>query len=149
MSDTLPASHVRRASAPRRVLIVDDNVDLAELVLFILEQHGHEARMVHEARGALELAREFLPEVAVLDIELPEMSGYDVALQLRQIAGLGACRLVALSGRAYDADRRQSEAAGFYRHLAKPFDQEALLEAVTSDEASGSCAPAKGWTSNG
>jgi CheY-like chemotaxis protein len=127
-------------------LIVDDNVDSAELILFILERHGHEARMVHEARDALELAREFLPDVAVLDIELPEISGYDLALQLRQIEGLGACRLVALTGHAYDVNRRQSEAAGFYRHLTKPFDQEALLEAVSGDEARASCAPAKGWT---
>jgi CheY-like chemotaxis protein len=112
---------------PLRVLIVEDSVDSAEILGELLKVWGHEIRLAHDGEGALRAAREFRPQVILLDIGLPDTDGYQVAHRLRQ-EGLGGHLLVALTGYAEAQDRKRSQEAGFDRHLAKPVDPAALVE---------------------
>jgi PAS domain S-box-containing protein len=115
----------RRAAAPRRVLIVDDNVDAAEMLALLLQTEGHEVRTAHDGPAALRSAETFNPEVVFLDIGLPRMDGYEVARLLRRQERKPAL-LVALTGYGRDEDRRRAEEAGFDAHLVKPADPAAL-----------------------
>jgi PAS domain S-box-containing protein len=114
-------------SPSRRVLVVDDNVDAAQSLALVLRHVGHEVQTVHESAAVLETARTFAPDVVLLDIGLPgAVSGYDLAPQLRQIAGLEKVLLVALTGYGQEEDKRRSQEAQFDVHLVKPADLEAL-----------------------
>jgi CheY-like chemotaxis protein len=112
-----------------RVLLVDDNTDAADLLAEVLRARGHRVEVAYDGVQALQVVRAFRPEVAVLDIGLPVMDGYELARQLRQ-AGLDRCRLVALTGYGQEQDRERSRAAGFAAHLVKPVDPEALEVAL-------------------
>ncbi len=116
---------------PRRVLVVDDEEDATELLSLILESHGHHTRVANDGRSALECARSFDPEVILLDLGLPGMSGYEVARQLREEHGDGA-RLIALTGYREDAERL--EAAGFDRHIVKPPNFDRLIGWITESD---------------
>jgi CheY-like chemotaxis protein len=120
-------------SRTRRVLIVDDHVASAELIAEVLTAQGHEARIAHEPLGALQAALEFEPQVAILALGLPGMSGYELLTSLRAANELSECRFIALTGHAERADRRRSSEAGFQAHLTKPFDLRAVLLAVSVD----------------
>jgi CheY-like chemotaxis protein len=120
-------------SKTRRVLIVDDHVDSAELIAEVLAAQGHETRIAHEPLGALKTALEFQPQVAILDIGLPGMNGYELLQSLRAKGELSECRFIALTGHTEHADRRRSKEAGFQVHLTKPFDLRAVLHAVLGD----------------
>jgi signal transduction histidine kinase len=111
-----------RAAASRRVLIVDDNEDGALLLDFALSKMGHTTRTAFDGPSALEAAVEFLPDVALLDIGLPAMDGYEVARRLRDLLGERTPALIALTGYGQESDRARSRAAGFDRHLVKPVD---------------------------
>lgn len=113
----------------RRVLVVDDNVDLASLIAELLEHLGHQVELAHDGHSALDAAARFRPEVALLDIGLPVMDGYELARQLRTL-GDGKIHLVAITGFGQDADRRLSEEAGFAGHLLKPVDPKVLATVV-------------------
>jgi len=118
------------AAAPRpgrRVLLVDDNRDAAEALVDLLTLEGHQVHMAGDALLALELAERHAPDVAILDIGLPGIDGYELAVRLRKLPGVAACRLVALTGYGLPDDRARSRAAGFEAHLVKPVDPEALL----------------------
>jgi len=119
-----PAESVQ--SPPRRVLIVDDNVDAANTLALVLNDGGHETEVVYSAREALTRAESFEPEVALLDIGLPEMDGYELARRLQAMPRLKATRLVALTGYGQNEDRQRSLEAGFHDHLVKPVDLSAL-----------------------
>ena len=110
----------------RRVLIVDDNSDTGGVFTEIIRGLGHEVAYAKDGAAALELAREFRPEVALLDIGLPEMSGYELARRLRELPGLETLFLVALTGYGREEDRRAAQDAGFNLHLVKPIDAERL-----------------------
>jgi signal transduction histidine kinase/integral membrane sensor domain MASE1/CheY-like chemotaxis protein len=112
----------------RRILIVDDNADSAESLALVLQMRGHDVRTAHDGPSGLEDARTRTPEVALLDIGLPGMSGYDVAKAMRP-AGATRPLLIALTGYGQAEDRRRSEEAGFDMHLVKPVDL-ALLDRV-------------------
>jgi len=112
--------------ALRRVLIVDDNVDAAESVAMLLQTANHDVRVAHDGLAALSIAREFAPDVVLLDIGLPRMDGYAVARALRAEPSLNGVRLIALSGYGQDDDRRRSQEAGFDHHLVKPVEPAAL-----------------------
>jgi signal transduction histidine kinase len=114
----------------RRVLIVDDNPDVVEVLAELLRMSGHEVAVAHDAPEALRLAGPFQPEVAVLDIGLPVMDGYELARRLR--LGDPALRLVALTGYGQAEDRARSRAAGFQEHLVKPIDGDVLLAVVAA-----------------
>jgi CheY-like chemotaxis protein len=126
MADAVPA-----VANGRRVLIADDNKDAADSLAMLLEIDGHEVRVAHGGHAAMALAQAFRPEVAVLDIGMPEFSGYDVAMALRKESWGKAMQLIALTGWGQESDRRQSRAAGFDRHLTKPIDTDALRAALT------------------
>jgi CheY-like chemotaxis protein len=106
----------------RQVLVVDDNVDAAEMLGMVLREQGHRVLVVHDPVAALKAARSFRPEVAVLDIGLPVMDGYELAARLRVELGAHACRLIALTGYGQETDRVRSLGAGFEAHLVKPVD---------------------------
>jgi two-component system CheB/CheR fusion protein len=113
---------------PRRVLVVDDNVDAAESLALLLRVERHEVRTAHDGPTALHVAEAFRPEVVLLDIGLPRMDGYEVARRLRGQAGFQKALLVALTGYGQDEDRRRAEEAGFDAYLVKPADPAALHE---------------------
>jgi CheY-like chemotaxis protein len=112
---------------------VDDSVDSAEMLREMLHSVGHEVAMAHDGPAALALAERFIPDVAVLDIGLPVMDGYEVGRRLHDSAQTARCRLIALTGYGQENDRARSKAAGFEAHLVKPVDLFGLLRLV--DEA--------------
>ena len=110
----------------KRVLVVDDNRDGAELLEEVFRALGHTTRLAYDGEGALELAREFRPEIAFLDIGLPAMDGYQLARRMRAAPGLQEVRLVAVTGFGQEADRGRAREAGFDEHVVKPVEIEAL-----------------------
>jgi signal transduction histidine kinase/ActR/RegA family two-component response regulator len=108
------------SSQARRVLVVDDNVDAAELLAEVLELDGHEVAVVHDGLAALERVDTFAPEVIFLDIGLPGMDGYEVARRVRLRPEGQRPRVVALTGYGQASDRQRSREAGFDTHLVKP-----------------------------
>jgi signal transduction histidine kinase/integral membrane sensor domain MASE1 len=123
----------RQTAAAKRVLVVDDNVDGAESLAFVLRQGGHEVVAVHDGHAALEVAGRWGFDVALLDIGLPDgLDGYEVARRLRA-AGTGSPRvLIALTGFGQHEDRRRAREAGFSHHLVKPVDLRDLAELLDS-----------------
>lgn len=127
---------VEVAAAPRKVLVVDDNVDAAVTMATVLEMLGHRTETVHAGPPVLDAALAFAPDVVLLDIGLPGMNGYEVARQLRSEPRLRATVLVALTGWGSEADRQRAQEAGFDHHLTKPVDfqlLEALLHSLDED----------------
>jgi CheY-like chemotaxis protein len=116
------------APAPKHVLVVDDNKGAAEMLTLMLRQDGHEVRVAHDGPGALREARAFSPEVVLLDIGLPGMSGYEVARRLVGDNGAPHPLLVAITGYGQEEDRRRSSEAGFTHHLVKPVDPQELRQ---------------------
>lgn len=116
----------------RRILVVDDNVDAAELTATLLSMWGHEVRTLHDGPSVLTATESFQPELILLDIGLPGMSGYDVARELRQRPACKGIVLAAMTGYGQDKDRNKSQEAGFDYHLTKPIDPN-LLEAFVAE----------------
>jgi CheY-like chemotaxis protein len=114
-----------------RVLVVDKNVDSAKSFANLLQACGHNARLAHDGAGAMQAALEYVPQVVLLDIGLPVMSGYDVAKWLRQQPSLMGVLIIAVTGYGQEADRQRSREAGFDHHLVKPLDF-AKLEGILS-----------------
>ena len=110
--------------ARRRYLIVDDNVDSADSLRLLLEMRGHAAHVVHDGRCAAAAAREFEPDIVLLDIGLPGMDGYQVVRQFRAAPDLATLMIVATTGYGRLEDKLKCLAAGFDQHLAKPLDVE-------------------------
>ncbi len=130
--ETAATTHaLQRARVVRRVLIVDDNVDAAELLAELLRSVGHEVVVAHDGMQALRATENFCAELAFLDIGLPVMDGYELAVRLRQQRE--ACRLIALTGYGQDQDRARSAAAGFDQHLVKPVAPSRFLAMVEAD----------------
>lgn len=111
----------------RRILVVDDNVDAAESMAILLAMGGNETRTAHDGLAALEAAAGFSPDVVLLDIGLPDLSGLDVARRIRQEPWGERIMLVALTGWGQEEDRRNSLEAGFNAHLVKPVEQAELM----------------------
>ncbi|MFL5357380.1 CHASE domain-containing protein [Archangium sp.] len=119
----------------RRVLVVDDNVDAAELLGEVLELDGHQVTVVHDGQTALERLDTLEPEVVFLDIGLPGLDGYEVARRMRQRLGGECPRLVAITGYGQSSDRQRSREAGFDAHLVKPVELE-TVRAMAAEGAS-------------
>jgi signal transduction histidine kinase/DNA-binding response OmpR family regulator len=115
-----------------RILIVDDNQDAAEMLAFALAALGHEIRTAHDGPTALSLALGFQPHIALLDIGLPVMDGYDLGRRLHSDPHLAGIRLIALTGYGMEEDLRQSQEAGFEAHMVKPVDLERLSALIMS-----------------
>ncbi|MEO8056080.1 MAG: response regulator, partial [Acidobacteriota bacterium] len=111
---------------PRRILVVDDNVDAALTLAELLALEGHETHVAHDGPSAVDAARRLRPDVAILDIGLPGFDGFEVARRLRADPALRGVLLVALSGWAQLDDRTRSREAGFDHHLAKPIQLRSL-----------------------
>jgi len=113
-----------------RILVVDDNVDAAETLALLLRCAGYEVRTAGEAETALTLAETFPPEVAVLDIGLPGMDGYELAIKLRAQLRNPDLKLVALTGYGRESDLERALNSGFDVHLVKPANPERLLDEI-------------------
>jgi PAS domain S-box-containing protein len=110
------------AAGALRVLVVDDNVDAAQMLAALLELRGHAVQLAHDGAAALSTAAGMQPQVVFLDIGLPDRSGYEVAMALRQAEGTAGAMLVALTGWGTEQDRERSRLAGLDAHLTKPVD---------------------------
>ena len=110
----------------KRILVVDDNVDAADSLALLLEMSGHTTRSVHTGSEAAIAAEEFLPDIVLLDIGLPDINGYEVARRIRQQSCGRTMFLIAATGWGQDKDKALAEAAGFDSHLTKPVDYQEL-----------------------
>jgi CheY-like chemotaxis protein len=122
---------VGEAGSPRRVLVVDDNRDALTLLADALSAVGYQVMSAHDGPEALNVAAAFKPQVAVLDIGLPIMDGYELATRLRAMAGVNGLRLIAVTGYGQESDQRRSGRAGFDAHLIKPVSLDKLLRALS------------------
>jgi signal transduction histidine kinase/DNA-binding response OmpR family regulator len=113
-----------------RILVVDDNTDAADLLALMLDQAGYETTAVTDGPTAIEAAQRLTPQIVILDIGLPGMSGYEVAALLRKDARLAETSLIALTGWGTPEDKRKALAAGFDVHLTKPVAAEDLHAAL-------------------
>lgn len=134
VTETTPSTGAEQARpVARRVLVVDDNADAAESLAMLLQLAGHEVRVAHLGRAALVQARLFRPQAVVLDLGLPDLSGHEVARQLRREEGADRQLLIALTGWGQEVDRRQAIEAGFDHHFCKPVDPDELVRLIGSD----------------
>jgi PAS domain S-box-containing protein len=118
------------AAPPLRMLVVDDNVDAAELMMYILTAEGHVVEVAHDGPSALERAALARPEVVLLDIGLPGMDGYEVARRLKREPTTRDAMLIALTGYGQEEHRLRAAEAGFALHLTKPLEPRVLLQLV-------------------
>ena len=123
------------APAGLRVLVVDDNVDAAQMLVTLLEFHGHVMSVAYDAQAALECARRVRPQVLLLDIGLPDMDGYELARHLRAMPEVAQATLVALTGYGQGESRRRAEEAGFDRYLVKPANLADVLAILAEAKA--------------
>jgi signal transduction histidine kinase len=124
------AEHVPRAIPPKRVLVIDDNVDVADMLAEYLQQIGHDVIQAHDGRTGLDAAMRHEPDVIVCDIGLPGLDGYEVARRLREVPHLRSSLLIAVSGYGEAIDRDKARAAGFSHHVTKPADPVALADLI-------------------
>ena len=122
---TIPIRAERPATS-LRILVVDDNRDTADTEALLLRAHGHQVEVAHDGPTALELAHQFRPHVFLLDLGLPGLNGYEVAVRLRK-EGFANEPLIAISGYGQPDDRERCRQAGFDHHLVKPVENSALL----------------------
>jgi CheY-like chemotaxis protein len=123
------AQPLAAAAAPevrRRILIADDNADTLETLGTVLELRGHQVFRAANGQLALEAAARYLPDVALLDVGMPQLDGYEVARRIRAAPWGKDLTLVAVTGWGQEADRRRSREAGFDLHVVKPLDAERL-----------------------
>jgi len=119
------------STAPRRILIVEDNRDAREMLRMVLEMDGHTVLQARDGVAAIRLAVETVPDVVLMDIGLPELDGYEVARRIRTRLG-AAIRLVALSGYGDRESREQARRAGFDAHLVKPVSPDDLTRLLAT-----------------
>ena len=131
--DDVSATRAQPSALPRRILVVDDNEDAATSLAMMLATDGHQVESIYSPQDALERAATFRPDVALLDIGLPGMSGYELARRMRALPGLQHIRLVALTGYGQAEDKVHARSAGFDDHLVKPADVNALHQVLASD----------------
>jgi len=129
-----------------KILVIDDNEDAAEMCATFLELAGQDVRRAYNGRSALALAEAFRPRVALLDIGLPDISGYEVARALRRAPWATNLLLVAVTGWGQDQDKQRALDAGFDHHLTKPIEPdelERLLQSIAHRAPPGAVAPRK------
>jgi signal transduction histidine kinase len=126
------------ARTQRRILVADDNNDALESLATLLQLSGHEVYTAANGAMALEAAEQHRPEVALLDIGMPKLDGYEVARRIRAQPWGQRITLVALTGWGQDSDRRRSQEAGFDSHLVKPLDLDKLTELLAALPVAGS-----------
>jgi CheY-like chemotaxis protein len=120
-----------------RVLVVEDDADAADALRMLLRSLGHEARVTRSAVEALDVARQELPDVMLIDIGLPGIDGHELARRLRQDPTTRRVRLIAVTGYGREEDRRRALAAGFDVHVPKPVDDDVLAQVLGAGTGGG------------
>ncbi|HEY4121149.1 MAG TPA: response regulator [Byssovorax sp.] len=131
MSTTAAIARAETRPTALRVLVVDDNPDVLATISELVAVLGHDVTTASSGGEALAAAARSEPELVLLDIGLPDISGYEVARRLRQISG-APMRIVAVTGWGQESDRMRSAAAGFDLHLVKPIGVEALTDLLAA-----------------
>ena len=131
-STIAPPVQDRVTSRSNRILVVDDNVDAANSLAMLLLSEGHEVKAVYSGMQALDVLEVFAPDVVVLDIGMPSMSGYEVARRIRTMQQGQAPLLIALTGWGQASDKRRAADAGFDEHLTKPVDPNVLMSLIAT-----------------
>jgi CheY-like chemotaxis protein len=129
--DTAPSARGGEARA-LTVVVADDNVDSVESLAVLLTLDGHHVSVAHDGLTAVQLATDAQPDLAILDLGMPGIDGYEAAERMRALPGGGDLVLVALSGYAQAGDRQRSQQAGFDLHLVKPLDPERLRDLLAA-----------------
>ena len=130
--DDRPARSRRQAEGRMRVLVVDDQPDLADCIALLIEALGHRARAIYDGTQAIAAGRADVPDLMLVDIGMPGMTGYEVARTVRRDPALAAVRLVALTGYGREEDRARALQAGFDQHLTKPVADTKLRDLLDS-----------------
>jgi signal transduction histidine kinase len=126
-----PRPRVARAALNKRVLIVEDDRDVADVMRSLLEAVGYSPVIAHDGASALAAAPELRPELALIDLGLPVMDGYEVCRRLRSIDA--HLRIIAVTGYGQESDRARTKEAGFDEHIVKPIELEALRQLLRSE----------------
>jgi two-component system, chemotaxis family, CheB/CheR fusion protein len=127
-----PADSAAPPAAKRRILVVDDNSDVADSLAMLLRLEGHEVETVYTAPGTFEAVQRMRPDAVLLDIGLPQMDGYEIARRLRADPAASRVHLIALTGYGQEHDRERAREAGFGAHLVKPADIDAVNQILAS-----------------
>lgn len=131
VSEANPAADEMSLDPSRlRILVVDDDEDLAFLLAKVLVTKNYEVRTARDSLSAIRIAIEFSPDVALMDIGLPMMDGYELARELRKVLPPGSCRLIALTGYSEEGEKEKAREAGFEEHLLKPVNLATLRKAI-------------------
>jgi CheY-like chemotaxis protein len=117
------------------VALVDDNPDIREMMHELLTMWGHQVESADDGEAGVALILRLRPNVAFVDIGLPDLDGYGVAERVRKALGSDVLRMVAMTGFGRDSDRRRAREAGFDAHLVKPADIESLKKVLSFEEA--------------
>ncbi len=133
----VPSASHSSLTTPLRVLVVDDNEDTVFSLSMLLRASGHDVRIAHDGLAAVQAAIDYRPDVVLLDIGLPGLTGYEVAKRIRQHPDLKHVMLIALTGYGQDSDRETSLEAGFNHHLVKPARFEQLQQILATVPVSG------------
>lgn len=135
LTDTIAPRNGNTTAAPgalpveqRRVLVVDDNEDAAEMLAALVSAWGHVPRVAHDGLDAIDVARTFQPDIVLLDLGLPRVNGFDTARRMREEQWSRSTFIVAVTGWGRDTDRERTREAGFDEHLVKPVSMDALRE---------------------
>jgi len=120
-----------RGMAQHRLLLVEDHAGSAESMSRLLSQFGYEVRIARDGLAAIQTAREFAPEAALIDLSLPSLDGFQVAAQLRAMDATRDAALIAMTGWTDDDHEERARAAGFDTHLVKPITVDALIDALS------------------
>ena len=130
---TLPETPAAAAvPAQRRILVADDNPDIADTIAELLELDGHQVRIAYDGQQALEAFHSYGPDIVISDIGMPGLTGYQLARAIRQTAAGRAVKLIAMTGWGQPQDQAEALAAGFDHHLTKPADMKTLYGLVAS-----------------
>jgi CheY-like chemotaxis protein len=127
-----PLAAAAPSRAARRILVADDNADALETMAALLEMEGHRVDVAPDGESALAAAQALRPDVAVLDIGMPGLNGYEVARRIRAEPWGARIRLIALTGWGQAEDVERAHAAGFDHHVTKPVDLDALQDLVAA-----------------
>jgi CheY-like chemotaxis protein len=137
-----PAQPESKPSVRRRILIADDNRAAAESLAMLLQMEGHDVQVTYDGQQALDTFSAMQPEIALLDIGMPRINGYEVARQMRRGANGRSLTLIAVTGWGQDSDRAKATAAGFNYHFTKPVEVDRLTELLRSPQTlTGESAP--------
>ncbi len=117
---------------PARILVIEDNLDNYDLVRFLLEQEGYSVLGAYDGRQGLEMARELLPDMVLLDLSLPEISGWELAAQLKADPATAAITILAITGHTLPGDRQRALDAGCDGYISKPLDIPEFLQTVAA-----------------